>query len=902
MEEEKPVIIQEDQTESNFHKSPVWQLFKTIETVDGKKDECTVCKKKLTHTESTSSKRYHLEKKHFSEYSKLLNDNKSESQLQLTKDFNFKKLSKLKSEEISNAILEFIVIDSRPYNTVNGKGFQKLIELLCPSYEMPSRQTFSDRLISEKYQQYKSKLIANIVEDKPQSINITTDYWSSLSNKSFLTVNIHYLNDNFEIQKYVLDTVEVQEQHTSNITAKKILEQIEEYGLLSENNSLINKELIPYLTATSDKGKIMSKNLDNRLDQPTFFKNTLQKLIQKLRNLKLIYQLDSERISGLINKYNPQNRMVDENFEQQFQISYKTCAKIFNRFKNELSYQDLRENNGKEPIYNQEEQENIVQRVEENIGLNLKDIAQNEDINSREASMSTMRRILINNEIKCYKQPKKIILSQQNKDDRFSFAKQTSSWSKNWQRVLFTDECQLCMNPENKFFYTSQQENIPPSLFKEQKQYPIKAHVWGCISYKGPLKLLEEDGIITIEDKITESELQSLKDLNAFLLPFYNMTQIMQNSKAITCSLILPICYNIYHNILKSNQPTQNKVITELQQFLKLKFEKKLTSYRYHEESTKKILLFCSFLDPKFKHLYFATNEEIQQTHEAMRQIFCELKAHQQDHKQQNVMIASGKESKNKNQSEKTQQKQQFSMSVFGFMPEQQKIKEVEINELDQYIKLNPIDMEQDSLVWWKNNSFQYPILSQISKTVLNIQGTSSESERLFSKAGIILNKQRGMLSDSNPFFRIGLLTKSFVPDCIAASTSSYQYMQQQQVDTKQAYLYPQKQFLELCSSFFSIETVPPQQLKSHQIINETLSIFMQNSEYNYLQLFDTTNLRCRVSKRFAVYGMPVILKFYSSNLIKYSGGMEEYILFQNTYNKQLTGISSESMKLLQSN
>ncbi|KAL4478222.1 hypothetical protein ABPG72_016534 [Tetrahymena utriculariae] len=69
----------------------------------------------------------------------------------------------------------------------------------------------------------------------------------------------------------------------------------------------------------------------------------------------------SERISGLINKYNPQNRMVDENFEQKFQISYKTCAKIFNRFRNELSYQDLRENNGKEPIQNQEEQENIVQ-------------------------------------------------------------------------------------------------------------------------------------------------------------------------------------------------------------------------------------------------------------------------------------------------------------------------------------------------------------------------------------------------------------------------------------------------------------------------------------------------------------------------------------------------------------
>ncbi|KAL4478227.1 hypothetical protein ABPG72_016539 [Tetrahymena utriculariae] len=245
--------------------------------------------------------------------------------------------------------------------------------------------------------------------------------------------------------------------------------------------------------------KLINQNQINKNIQLMSTSDFVKGLIISYMDQGLSSRQTSERISGLINKYNPQNRMVDENFEQQFQISYKTCAKIFNRFKNELSYQDLRENNGKEPIYNQEEQENIVQRVEENIGLNLKDIAQNEDINSREASMSTMRRILINNEIKCYKQPKKIILSQQNKDDRFSFAKQTSSWSKNWQRVLFTDECQLCMNPENKFFYTSQQENIPPSLFKEQKQYPIKAHVWGCISYKGPLKLVLIEGNLNSE-------------------------------------------------------------------------------------------------------------------------------------------------------------------------------------------------------------------------------------------------------------------------------------------------------------------------------------------------------------------------------------------------------------------
>lgn len=40
-------------------------------------------------------------------------------------------------------------------------------------------------------------------------ISFTSDYWSSLANKSYLTVTSHFLDDEFRLNKFVLKTIEV---------------------------------------------------------------------------------------------------------------------------------------------------------------------------------------------------------------------------------------------------------------------------------------------------------------------------------------------------------------------------------------------------------------------------------------------------------------------------------------------------------------------------------------------------------------------------------------------------------------------------------------------------------------------------------------------------------------------
>ena len=43
-------------------------------------------------------------------------------------------------EDITHAIVDFVVIDCRPLSVTQGKGFQRLIHLLAPGYVLPDKQ------------------------------------------------------------------------------------------------------------------------------------------------------------------------------------------------------------------------------------------------------------------------------------------------------------------------------------------------------------------------------------------------------------------------------------------------------------------------------------------------------------------------------------------------------------------------------------------------------------------------------------------------------------------------------------------------------------------------------------------------------------------------------------------
>ena len=64
-------------------------------------------------------------------------------------------------------------------------------------------------------------------------------------------------------------------------------------------------------------------------------------------------------------------------------------------------------------------------------------------------------------------------------------------------------------------------------------------------------------------------------------------------------------------------------------------------------------------------------------------------------------------------------------------------------NELKSYMKEKPIPRNEDILSWWKANEHRYKQVANVPKEILCVPSTSAPAERLFSIAGLTINRLR---------------------------------------------------------------------------------------------------------------------------------------------------------------
>lgn len=114
------------------------------------------------------------------------------------KMFTITNATKMKLDKI---LAYAVAIDMMPYSVVDREGFKLYTQALCPSYKLPSRKTLTDKRIPDLYKETK-KVVENILSNLT-FFALTTDCWTSISNKPFIALTCHYLNADFKLGNLV---------------------------------------------------------------------------------------------------------------------------------------------------------------------------------------------------------------------------------------------------------------------------------------------------------------------------------------------------------------------------------------------------------------------------------------------------------------------------------------------------------------------------------------------------------------------------------------------------------------------------------------------------------------------------------------------------------------------------
>uniref|UniRef100_A0A803SNT0 BED-type domain-containing protein n=1 Tax=Anolis carolinensis TaxID=28377 RepID=A0A803SNT0_ANOCA len=99
----------------------------------------------------------------------------------------------LTPQQITQTVGEMIALDHHPFRLVEQEGFVRLMKRLCPRYKIPSRHTFSRKVIPGLYEGCKERIIQMLRSAMGGHIHFTSDIWSSLGGgHSYLSLTAHW--------------------------------------------------------------------------------------------------------------------------------------------------------------------------------------------------------------------------------------------------------------------------------------------------------------------------------------------------------------------------------------------------------------------------------------------------------------------------------------------------------------------------------------------------------------------------------------------------------------------------------------------------------------------------------------------------------------------------------------
>ncbi|KAL0378412.1 UNVERIFIED_CONTAM: Zinc finger BED domain-containing protein RICESLEEPER 2 [Sesamum radiatum] len=128
-------------------------------------------------------------------------------------------------EETRRELASMVILHDYPLSIVDHIGFRRYSTSLQPRFNMISRNTLKNDIL-KIYKEQRMKYY-NLLEKLKCRIAVTTDMWtSSNSNRGFMAVTGHFIDDHWILQSCILRFAYVPAPHTAEVIADTLVDAL----------------------------------------------------------------------------------------------------------------------------------------------------------------------------------------------------------------------------------------------------------------------------------------------------------------------------------------------------------------------------------------------------------------------------------------------------------------------------------------------------------------------------------------------------------------------------------------------------------------------------------------------------------------------------------------------------
>ncbi|KAK0135825.1 Zinc finger BED domain-containing protein 1 [Merluccius polli] len=249
---------------------------------------------------------------------------------------------------------------------------------------------------------------------------------------------------------------------------------------------------------------------------------------------------------------------------------------------------------------------------------------------------------------------------------------------------------------------------------------------------------------------LTADQWKLAQETAEVLGPLITLTELLSQEGNLSLSATVPMLFNLKKRHL-SPEEDDSPAIREMKNTLVTEIDSRWQLLSLEPSS---IYLLSSALDQRFKQLKFLNKEKKDFVYIEVVHLAEHLHQRQtvQDSEVEEDPAASHGEEETTAPPPKKKKQQEISMLMQSDDEEEEEEEhdgDSAKKEMEQYLRDTKV-AQSGPLAWWKQNGDRYPKLAFAAKHCLCVPATSTPSERIFSKAGYIVNKTRSSLLPEN--------------------------------------------------------------------------------------------------------------------------------------------------------